>query len=65
LRGVPIPDGEHTVEMRYDLLSLRLGLWISGIATVMMVVSFAIAGWSWLIGRNRRVRRGWIPASDG
>jgi hypothetical protein len=58
LRGIPIPAGEHTVEMHYDPLSLRLGLWISGIATAAMLVSFAIAGWSWLSGRNRRVRRG-------
>jgi hypothetical protein len=55
LRGIPIPSGEHTVEMRYDPLSLRLGLWISGIATAAMVVIFAIAGWSWLNGRIRRV----------
>jgi hypothetical protein len=55
LRGVPIPSGEHTVEMRYDPLSLRLGLWISGIATAVMVVVFLIAGWSWLSGRVRRV----------
>jgi hypothetical protein len=56
LRGIPIPSGEHTVEMRYDPLSLRLGLWISGIATVAMVVIFVIAAWSWLSGRFRRVR---------
>jgi hypothetical protein len=55
LRGIPIPSGEHTVEMRYDPLSLRLGLWISGIASVAIVVIFAIAGWSWLKGRIRRV----------
>ena len=55
LRGVPIPSGEHTVEMRYDPLSLRLGLWISGIATAAMVAVFIIAGWSWLSGRVRRV----------
>ena len=55
LRGIPIPSGEHTVEMRYDPLSLRLGLWISGIATLAMVVIFTIAGWSWLNGRVRRV----------
>jgi hypothetical protein len=55
LRGIPIPSGEHTVEMRYDPLSLRLGLWISGIASVAMIVIFAIAGWSWLSGRIRRV----------
>jgi hypothetical protein len=30
-----------------------------------MLVGFAIAGWSWLSGRNHRVKRGAIPASDG
>jgi uncharacterized membrane protein YfhO len=55
LRGIPIPSGEHMVEMHYDPRSLRLGLWISGVATVAMVVIFAIAGWSWRNGRIRRV----------
>jgi hypothetical protein len=65
LRGIPIPEGEHSVEMHYDPLSLRLGLWISGIAAVAMVVSFITAGWSRLSERNRRVRRGGVRASDG
>jgi hypothetical protein len=56
LRGIPIPSGEHTVEMQYDPLSLRLGLWISGIAIVVMLVIFIIAGWSWRNGRIRRMR---------
>jgi hypothetical protein len=56
LRGIPVPDGEHTVEMQYDPLSLRLGLWISGTAAVVMGVIFIIAGWSWLSGRTRRGR---------
>jgi hypothetical protein len=55
LRGIPIPSGEHSVEMQYDPLSLRLGLWISGVATLAMVVIFAIAGWSWRNGRIRQV----------
>jgi hypothetical protein len=54
LRGIPIPAGEHTVEMHYDPLSLRLGLWISGIAAATMVVTFVAAGWSWLRERIRR-----------
>jgi hypothetical protein len=54
LRGIPMPSGEHTVEMRYDPLSLRLGLWISGIATAAMLAFFAVAGWSWLSGQERR-----------
>ena len=56
LRGVPIPSGEHTVEMQYDPLSLRLGLWISGMATAAMLAIFIIAGWSWLSGRVHRRR---------
>jgi hypothetical protein len=63
LRGIPIPDGEHTVEMHYDPLSLRVGLWISGIAAAAMVVTIVAAGWSWLWRRNRWVRRDWFPAS--
>jgi len=65
LRGIPIPDGEHTVEMHYDPLSLRLGLWISGVAAATMLVTFVAAGWSWLSGRNRRVRRNGVPVSQG
>jgi hypothetical protein len=40
--------------MHYDPLSLRWGLWISGIAAAAMVVTFVTAGWSWLRGRIRR-----------
>ncbi len=50
LRGVPIPAGEHRVELRYEPRALRLGLVISGLATAAMVVAFAATGW-------RRVRR--------
>ena len=54
LRGIPLPTGEHTVELHYDPLSLRLGLWTSGIATAAMLIAFAAAGWSRLNGRTRR-----------
>ena len=56
LRGIRIPEGEHSVEMHYDPLSLRLGLRISAIAAAAMVVTFIAAGWSRLSGRYRRVR---------
>jgi hypothetical protein len=46
LRGIPIPSGEHTVEMRYDPLSLRLGLWISGITAAVMLSAGIVAGWN-------------------
>ena len=64
LRGIPIPSGEHTVEMHYDPLSLRLGLWISGIATAAMLVTFVVAGWSWLSGRIRRSERRFPHPTD-
>ncbi len=51
LRGVPIPAGEHTVELRYELRSLQLGLLVSGLSTVAMLAAFAVAG-------VRRWRRG-------
>jgi Bacterial membrane protein YfhO len=59
LRGVPIPAGAHTVEMRYEPPSLRLGLPVSAIATLAMLVAFAAAGWTWL----RRGRRAGPPGS--
>jgi hypothetical protein len=46
LRGVPIPAGEHTVELHYEPLSLRLGLAISGVATLGMLAVFAATGWT-------------------
>ncbi|MGH2557719.1 MAG: YfhO family protein [Thermomicrobiales bacterium] len=42
LRGVPIPAGEHVVELRYEPRSLQLGLWISGLATVAMLATFIV-----------------------
>jgi hypothetical protein len=40
LRGVPIPAGDHTVELRYDQPSLRLGLLAS--AATALVVALAV-----------------------
>ncbi|MDP9366179.1 MAG: YfhO family protein [Chloroflexota bacterium] len=54
LRGVPIPAGEHRVELRYEPRSLQLGLWISAVASAAMLVAFAAAGWA----RVRRTRPG-------
>jgi len=47
LRGIPVPAGDSTVELRYAPWSLRLGLAVTGLALVGMVGSFAVAGWSW------------------
>lgn len=36
LRAVPVPDGAHHVEMRFDPLSHRAGVWISGLSTLLV-----------------------------
>jgi hypothetical protein len=46
LRGVPLPAGQHTVALRYEPLSLRVGLWISGFAAVAMLTGFVVAVWA-------------------
>jgi hypothetical protein len=46
LRGVPIPAGEHMVQLRYEPRALRLGVLISGITVVVMLGAFAVAGWT-------------------
>jgi hypothetical protein len=38
LRAVPLPAGEHVVELRYEPTSLRLGLWITAAAFLVMPV---------------------------
>jgi hypothetical protein len=45
LRGVPIPSGAHTVEMRYEPPSLRFGLPISLLTAAAMLAIFAHAAW--------------------
>jgi hypothetical protein len=42
LRGIPVNVGEHTIEMRYEPTSLRIGLWTSSITGVLML-GFAVA----------------------
>ncbi|MFM9106265.1 MAG: YfhO family protein [Chloroflexota bacterium] len=49
LRAIPLPAGEHTVEMRYDPLSLRLGMAITLAAALLLAGGSA---WS-LAGRRR------------
>jgi hypothetical protein len=46
LQGVPIPAGDSTVELRYDPLPLRAGLWISGGASLVMIGMLALAWWT-------------------
>ncbi len=54
-RGVPIPQGDHTVELRYESATLRLGTAISlftGLVCVFLVVANAVHRWR----RNPDVR---------
>lgn len=54
LRGVPVPAGDVTVEMRYEPSALRAGLWISGGATALIMGTLVVV-WSRLVhvGRSR------------
>jgi uncharacterized membrane protein YfhO len=38
-RGIPVPAGNHTVEMRYDTHAMNWGLWLSLLAWL------TTAGW--------------------
>ena len=42
LRSVPIPAGEHTVELRYESWSLRMGIVIS-LVTLLALIALAVA----------------------
>lgn len=45
LRGVPIPAGVHTVELKYEPLALRVGMFLTGITAIAMVVAFLATCW--------------------
>lgn len=55
LRGVPIPAGTHTIEMRYEPTSLTVGLWTSGVAGMAVLIVFGMVV-------EDVVRRGWGAA---
>ena len=48
LRAVPIPVGEHTVELRFESDTLRIGILISCIALVLLVLSIGACAKRWL-----------------
>jgi uncharacterized membrane protein YfhO len=43
LRAVPVPAGEHTVELRYESWSLRVGLVVS-LISYLVFIALAVAG---------------------
>jgi hypothetical protein len=52
LRGVPVPEGTHTIELRYEPTSLRFGLWLSGVTGVVLAVVAAAAITQWVTARR-------------
>ena len=42
-RAIALPEGEHTVEFRYEPVELRLGLAISGLTILVVVPGFLLA----------------------
>jgi hypothetical protein len=52
LRGVHVPEGEHTLVMRFEPTADRYGTWISGLAT--LLVYGGVLGWLGWAYRRRR-----------
>ncbi len=53
LRGIQLPAGSHTVELRYEPTSLRLGFAVSVVAHVVLLGVLASSVWSGLRRRKR------------
>jgi hypothetical protein len=53
LRGIALPAGTHSVEFRYEPLSLRLGFVVSLVAHVILVGVLAAGAWNGLRRRHR------------
>jgi hypothetical protein len=46
MRGVPLEDGEHRVEFRYEPASWRIG-WILSLAGLIVLVLLLVSGGQW------------------
>ncbi|MDQ3444124.1 MAG: YfhO family protein [Chloroflexota bacterium] len=55
LLGIPVGQGEHTIQLRYDPDSLVLGLWVSGLGAAGSLSVIGYAGWAGLVRRRRTV----------
>ncbi len=58
LRAVPVPAGQHTVELRYESSPLRAGLAVSLLGYVGLIAIWAAAGWKTrhAVRQRRRTR---------
>jgi hypothetical protein len=45
LRAVPLPAGEHVVELRYEPTSLKIGIAISAVTVLAVVGALVVLGW--------------------
>ncbi|MGI8643993.1 MAG: hypothetical protein ACR2LS_07735, partial [Thermomicrobiales bacterium] len=45
LRGLPVPAGDHLVELRLESVALRVGLWISATTFAVLLGLLLIAWW--------------------
>lgn len=58
LRAVPVPAGQHTVELRYESTPLRTGIAVSLTTYVGLIGIWSIAGWNaWHAIRQRHLTR--------
>ncbi len=55
LRGIPIPAGTHTVELRYELQSLTIGVIVSAITLLVMLTILATLIVDWQRRRTKAV----------
>lgn len=53
LRSVPVPEGEHTVELRYESWTLRLGMAISLVMSATLIALTIIV----VVSRRRKSRK--------
>ncbi len=62
LRGIALPAGDHTVDLRYEPASLRVGFAVSALAHALLVGVLVVAAWT---GLDRLRRRRFQPAVSG
>jgi len=58
-RGVPVPAGNHIVELRYEPASLHWGLWLTVVASLAWALAALWRGWS-----RRDDLRAWFAGDD-
>ena len=62
LRSVPVPEGEHTVELRYESWTLRVGIAISLVTLATLIALTVSAGIKrWRRTQKSSQQRGWSP----